>query len=86
MASLKNKEVKLSSFSSHKKLLTLTKPRSPNSVLVCTEDLPDEWFIDVVEYRTKSEVVTNVSTIIKKDLLVKLDWYYRNGWIALTNN
>jgi hypothetical protein len=80
------KELKLSDFSSYKKLLELRKDHSPNTVLVCTDDLPDEWFITVVEYRTKSLDVTNDSMIIKKDLPVKLDWYYKNGWIALTKN
>jgi len=78
------KELKLSHFSSYKPILKLCKPHSPNSVLVCTDDLPDEWFITFVEYRTKSLVVTGESMIIKKDLQDKLDWYYKNGWIALT--
>jgi len=83
MASIKKKEEKISKYNSFKKIIELSKSHSPNSVLVCTDD-EDEWFIDIVEYRTKSQVITNISTIIKKDLQDRLDWYYKNGWIALT--
>lgn len=77
---------KLSNYSSYKKILELKKTRSPNTVLVCTDDIPDEWFITIVEYKTKSQVVSNSSMIIQKDLEDRLQWYYKNGWIALTKN
>lgn len=83
MAPIKKKEEKISKYNSFKKIIELTKAHSPNSVLVCTDD-EDEWFIDIVEYRSKSQVITNISTIINKDLQDRLDWYYKNGWIALT--
>jgi hypothetical protein len=78
------KTVYLSHYASFKKLSELSKPRSPLSVLICTDDIPDEWFIDIVEYRTKTKVVTNVSTIIRKDLDDRMSRYLSNGWITLT--
>ena len=78
------KELKLSDFSSYKTIIELHKDRSPNTVLICTDDFPDKWFITIVEYRAKSQVVTSDSMIIQKDLQSKLDWYSKNGWTALT--
>lgn len=81
----KNHET-IDNFKKHKVLYKLSKSRSPNSVMICTDDIPDEWLIDVVEYRTKSGVVTGLSTIIAKDLQRKIDWYVDNGWTILTKN
>ena len=80
----KEKVLKLSDFSSYKKILELHKERSPHTMLVCTNDFPDEWFITILEYKTKSQIVTNESLIIEKDLESWLEWYQKSGWIALT--
>lgn len=85
MTQKQKKETTIADFNNHKVLLRLQKSRSPLSVLVCTDDLPDEWFVDIVEYKTKSHVVTNVSTVTKKDVQSRIDWYEKNGWTRLTN-
>ena len=65
----KKKETHLiSEFDKYKKICELTKARSPVTILFCTEDLPDEWLIDVVEYRTKSGVITETYMITSKDM------------------
>lgn len=74
------KVIHISHYYSFKKLAELKKLRSPISVMVCTDDIPDEWLIDIVEYRTKSKVVTNVSTILRKDLDDRMNRYKSNGW------
>ena len=76
----KVKEVRnISEFDEYKKIVTLTKPHSPISILFCTIDFPDEWLIDVVEYRTKSGVITDTYMIIGKDLLEFIVFCKKDG-------
>jgi len=56
-----------------KKLHKLSKPRSPLCIELMTDDLPNEWFIDVVTYRRKSGVVTDHYIITSKQL--EEDWW-----------
>ena len=65
----KKKEIQyISEFDNHKKICQLNKPRSPRTLLFCTEDLPDEWLIDVVEYKTKSGEMLDTYYITSKEM------------------
>ncbi len=65
----KNVPVFISEYDTYEKIAQLNKTRSPVTILLCTNDLPDKWFIDVIEYRTKTGLVTNSYTITSKDML-----------------
>jgi len=69
-----------------KKLYKLTKPRSPLCIEFMTEDLPDEWFIDIVKYRKKSGVVTEHFMILQKDLEDWINSYKKDGFKLLTED
>ena len=64
----------------------LTKPRSPLCIEFMTEDLPDEWFIDIVKYRKKSGVVTEHFMILQKDLEDWINSYKKDGFKLLTED
>jgi len=83
----KKKEVKnISGFSAYKEIMRMKKKKSPHSVIFCTND-PDGWFINCVEYRTKSGVVMHDDCIIKKDLQEWIGWHKNIGWEErLTND
>jgi len=69
MAYTKKKvDVHIDAFSKYKVLKEYKKARSPITVLFCTKDLPDEWLIDVVEYKTKSGIISDNYMIIAKQL------------------
>ena len=57
----------VSEYDEFKKYFTLTKKRSPDAMLFCTDD-EEEWFITVVHYRKKSGVVKDSYYVIRKDL------------------
>lgn len=85
----KKKEDKyISEFSDEKfkKYFKLTKPRSPLCIEFMTDDLPDEWFIDVVTYRRKSGIVTDHFIIIQKEIDQWLEWLKKDGFTKLTDN
>jgi hypothetical protein len=54
-------------FTENKKLYSLTKVRSPLSI-VFIEDKEDPWFIYVKYYKTKSGEITDSSMIIRADI------------------
>jgi hypothetical protein len=80
----KKETILISTFDKHKKLYELKKNRSPLTILLCTEDLPDKWLIDVVEYKTKSGVVTDNYYITAKDVERYMKLLARNGHDKLT--
>jgi hypothetical protein len=69
----------ISEFSSYKELERFKKKRSPHTLVFLTND-PDEWFIDCIEYRSKSGVVIHDDLIIAKDLLDWIRWHKSMGW------
>ena len=74
------KEIKnISDFSAYKELLRFKKERSPHTLVFLTND-PEEWFIDVIHYRTKSGVVTRDDYIIDKDKSNWIKWHEEMGW------
>lgn len=77
----KKKEVFLDSFKKYKKHKEFRKPRSPLTILFCTEDLPDEWLIDIVEYKTKTKLVTNNYMITAKQVKTFEDLYKGKGFV-----
>jgi len=70
----------ITKYDSFKKLYEFTKPRSPISILFCTDD-EDEWLIDIVKYRTRSQEVTNNFVILAKDLERWIEIYENQGFI-----
>ncbi len=64
-----------------KKIHQLTKPRSPLCIEFMTDDLPDEWLIDIVEYRKKSGLVTEHFVIRQIDIQQWLKNYYKEGFL-----
>ena len=69
----------ISDYSSHKKLLEMKKPKSPHSLVFMTKD-KDGWFINCVEYKTKSGIVAHDELIIEKDMKQWIEWHKRLGW------
>lgn len=55
------------------------KKRSPHTLVFLTED-PEEWFIDCIEYKSKSGVVIHDDIIIMKDMPDWIDWHKRLEW------
>jgi hypothetical protein len=71
----------ISHYDDYKVLARLTKPKSPITVLFCTHDLPDEWLIDMIEYRTKTGEVTFCPGILGKDLQHHIENYINDGYV-----
>lgn len=76
----KKKEYFVDSFNKYKKIKEFRKPRSPITILFCTADLPDEWLIDIVEYKTKTKLVTDNYMITAKQIKTFESLYNRNGF------
>jgi hypothetical protein len=77
---LKEKKIQhISEFSNYKELFRFKKDRSPHSVVFLTND-PQGWFINCVEYKTKSGMVSDNSIIIAKDLDNWIEWHRNLGW------
>lgn len=74
----------ISEFDSYLKICELKKKKSPISILFCTNDLPDKWLIDVVEYKTSTGVVNDTYIITKGDVKKYLKFCSNNGFSDLT--
>jgi len=70
----------ISDFDKFKKICEIKKVRSPITMLFCTKDLPDEWLIDVVEYKTNSGIVSNTYMITAKDMDRHIKFIGNSGW------
>lgn len=81
----KKKEEVLRDYRFHKVLYELRKPHSPLTILICTFDIPDEWLIDIVEYKTKSEKVTDNYMILANQIEKFIELYGRDGFKVITN-
>ena len=76
----KVKEIQnISEFADYKKLAKMKKKRSPHTVEFLCND-PEGWFIDCVEYRTKSGVVMHDDCINEKDMPSWITWHNNMGW------
>ena len=75
------KPMKFNRFCLHKSLYSLSKKKSSISVLFCTEDLPDEWLIDVVEYKQSTQLVTNTYMILAKQLDFYIKLYEKDAFV-----
>ena len=80
---MKSKEKHIDEFSSFKKLYKLSKPRSPLFVEFMTEDLPDEWLIDIVRYKRKSGIVAENFMILQKEIDTWMKGYKEKGWVII---
>ena len=67
-----------------KKLFKLKKPRSSIVIELMTDDLPDEWLIDIVRYRNKSGVVVDTFLITNLEIEMWLNMYKKDGYEVLT--
>ena len=70
----------ISKYKDFEVLFTLSKPKSPIGVLFCTEDLPDKWLIEMVEYKKKTGEITYDVMITSKDLKRWESYYQENGY------
>ena len=77
----KEKVVKnISEYTAYKELLRMKKKtRSPHSLVFLCDD-PEGWFINCVQYRTKSGVVVHDDYIIEKDMPGWISWHENLGW------
>jgi len=76
----KKKEIQqITDFDNYKKICELKKAHSPITILFCTNDLPDEWLIDVIEYRTKSGIITETYYITSKQLDAYIEFCGKSG-------
>ena len=75
----KKLDMHISEFDGYKKICELKKAHSPITILFCTDDLPDEWLIDVVEYRTKSGVVSETYYITSKEMPGYIEFCGKKG-------
>jgi len=83
---MKNKNYdNISKYKSYKKIYKFSKPKSYKVIEFMTNDLPDEWLIDIVEYRKKSGVITLDFMILQKEITKWIDKYKSDGY-SLTNN
>lgn len=73
------KEAHISEYSKYKELSRYKKFRSPHTLVFMTND-PEEWFINCIEYRTKSGIVVHDSLIIASDFKQWSEWHQRMGW------
>lgn len=81
----KEKKIKnIQEFDTYKKICQLNKPHSPMTMLFCTNDLPDEWLIDVVEYKTKSGIISETYLITRDDLDRHIKFCGKDGYTILT--
>lgn len=80
----KKETILISEFDNHKKICELKKKHSPITILYCTNDLPDKWLIDVVEYRTKSGVVSETYYITSKELETHINFCGKDGHDIIT--
>lgn len=74
------KDIFLESFKKFKKINEFRKPRSPITILFCTNDLPDEWLIDIVEYKSKTKLVTDHYVIMANQVKKFTQLYKGNGF------
>ena len=74
----------ISEFTSHKKVCELNKNHSPITILFCTNDFPDEWHIEVLEYRTKSGVIVEDYMINSKSLDSYVEFMGKSGFDKIT--
>ena len=70
-----------------KKLVTksLAKPKSYYTIAfqISEYDIGDDWFIDIITYKTKSLEITNKTTITKKDLNTYLKYMKDRGYLEI---
>jgi len=85
MQSKKQIQQTLDDFIEFKKIYKLTKKRSPDTIEFITDDIPDEWLITVIKYKTKSKKIMDNFIILKKQVNDKLESYQNEGWILTQN-
>jgi hypothetical protein len=66
-------------YSEHKVLYELSKPKSPH-LIKFVEDLNDNWFVYVLEYKKKTGEITDNSMIIAADVTTRLTHLQNCGY------
>ncbi len=66
-------------YSNHKVLYELTKPKSYH-VIRLVEDVNDDWFVYVLEYKKKSGEIINNSMIIASDVATRISHLQDYGY------
>lgn len=70
----------ITDYEKHKKINKLTKPRSPIVIEFMTNDLPDEWLIDVVRYKRSSGEVVETFFITGVEIETWVNKYKKDGY------
>jgi hypothetical protein len=73
----------ISKYASYKKILHLKKTKSIFEVLFCTQDLEDEWLIDVIRFKPKTGEIIEDFMITKKDFDHHKDTYLGEGFLSI---
>lgn len=79
----KKKEVFIKQFEKFEKIKAFKKPRSPLTILFCTDDWDDKWLIDIVEYKSKTGLVTDNYIITEKQIPRFTDIYNNHGYVEV---
>ena len=69
----------ISDFSEYNFIHTLTKPRSPQTI-VYVVDPEDDWMVNILYYKTKTGEIVDTSVIIKPDVEHQLNHLLTLGW------
>ena len=75
----------ISTYKDYKVISTLRKPKSPLTILYCTND-PDEWFIRKITFMTRSGMISDAVTLIQKDLSGSINFYGNDGFEISKDN
>ncbi len=73
----------ITSYSKHKILVAMTKPRSAFSIYFTIEDPSDDWLINVVRFKTKSGEIVEECMIIKPDFETRIESYEKDGFVKV---
>lgn len=76
-------KAKIQEYDSYKKISRFTKKKSAYTIEFITDDLPDEWLIDVVKYKTKSGIVTDNFVILRKDIEYQKSLIINDGFLEV---
>jgi hypothetical protein len=73
----------ISSYSKHKVLFTMTKPRSAYSVSFMLENPKDDWLVEIVRYKTKTGECAHECMVIKPDVERQVEMYEKDGFVKV---
>ncbi|MBN2611765.1 MAG: hypothetical protein JXB00_09450 [Bacteroidales bacterium] len=67
-------------FKAHQKLMILSRHNSQVKILICTNDAPDFWLLDIVKFWNTNNQVCESFQITKNDLPAQLEHWKNKGY------